>query len=384
MGYVSQDVTEEPPNQPNPSFAVIKDEKNVISLVVFGNVFNYVVERAIRFFRSFSVIILSIVVYDLNNDEKLFDIYSRGKENIFLELQDRLIEKNWDNYDFKFVVKLGTANRTSTTRKIARRPIGITQSRGTRSEMKMPFLSSVKPSPVMVKSRKLSNLKRRETDEVDLSPITPVKKKEKEEKTEEELQEEILKSLTDAPLNEDERSILKEILKHPKRKVQSNHIKKKTGLDQEVIRATLRNLVNKNILRVSSGWYILKKSISTPLSSKSAQIQGNRPVVRSEARLRRLKAQIEAESFGEREDDNDDLYPENSNKKIRKNDSDNGNPFSEETEFYTPVTNDDDIGSLSTSSRRKRSSRSNEFDDDSENDDSDDSGVGFESFDEEF
>ena len=74
---------------------------------------------------------------------------------------------------------------------------------------------------------------------------------EKEEKTEEEIQEEILKSLTDAPLNEDERAILKEILKHPKRRVQSTHIKKKTGLDQEVIRATLRNLVKCKLLSFS-------------------------------------------------------------------------------------------------------------------------------------
>ena len=358
LGYVSQDVTEEPPNQPNPSFAVIKDEKNVISLVVFGNVFNYVVERAIRFFRSFSVIILSIEVYDLSNDEKVLEEYSRGKENIFLELQDRLIEKGWENYDFKFVVKLGTANRSSSSRKMPLKPGRITPPRGIPSKMKMPFVSGIKPSPVMLKSRKLSQLKRRETDEDDLTPVTPVKKKEKEEKTEEEIQEEILKSLTDAPLNNDERSILKEILKHPKRKVQSNHIKKKTGLDQEVIRATLRNLVNKNILRVSSGWYILKKSISTPLSNKSAQFQTKKPVVRSEARLRRLKAQIEAESFGEREEDEDDLYPENSNKKRRSNDLDISSPFSEETEFYTPITDDEDVGALGGTSPRKQKSLS--------------------------
>jgi hypothetical protein len=383
LGYNSQDMTEEPPNQPNPTFAVIRDKKNIISLVIFGSVFSYVVERAIRFFRYFSVVIQSIEVYDISSEENLLNVKSQGTENIFQELQDRLVEKNWDNYDFKFVVKLGTASKPTQLKKGKTPTIIPAMIRPTPVNTTKKYVTPFKPSPVMLKSRKLSQLKRRISEEVDLTPTPTIQSKEKEEKTEEELQEEILKSLTDAPLNEDERTILKEILKHPKRKVQSNHIKKKTGLDQEVIRATLRQLVNKNILRVSSGWYILKKSISTPLSSKGAQAQAKKPLVRSEARIRRLRAQIEAESFGERDNEEEDMYPERPTKaKKSANDLDESR-FSEEQEFYSPITDEDDNNTRIGGGGGKKTRKINEFEDDVLEDEFGDEGFESTSLDEE-
>ncbi|MHA1989230.1 MAG: hypothetical protein ACW98D_21620, partial [Promethearchaeota archaeon] len=168
LGYSSQDVTEEPPNQPNPTFAVIRDKSNVISLVIFGNVFSYVVERTIRFFRYFSVIIQVIEVYDLSNDENLFNVKSQGAENIFQELQDRLVEKRWENYDFKFVIKLGTASKPSKLKESSselKSPSISTPSLGRKKQYVTPF----RPSPVMLKSRKLSQLKRRIPEEIDLT-----------------------------------------------------------------------------------------------------------------------------------------------------------------------------------------------------------------------
>jgi hypothetical protein len=382
LGYNSQDMTEEPPNQPNPTFAVIRDKKNIISLVIFGSVFSYVVERAIRFFRYFSVVIQSIEVYDISSDENLFNVRSQGTENIFQELQDRLVEKNWENYDFKFVVKLGTASKPTQLKKGKTPAIIPAMVRPTPVNATKKYVTPFKPSPVMLKSRKLSQLKRRVSEEVDLTPTPPIQSKEKEEKTEGELQEEILKSLTDAPLNDDERTILKEILKHPKRKVQSNHIKKKTGLDQEVIRATLRQLVNKNILRVSSGWYILKKSISTPFSSKGAQTQAKKPLVRSEARIRRLRAQIEAESFGERDNEEEDMYPERPTKAKKSADDLDESPFSEEQEFYSPITDEDD-NNTGIGGGGKKTRKINEFEDDVLEDEFGDEGFESTSLDEE-
>ncbi|MHA1991707.1 MAG: hypothetical protein ACW981_11660 [Candidatus Hodarchaeales archaeon] len=384
LGYNSQDMTEEPPNQPNPTFAVIRDKKNVISLVIFGSVFSYVVERAIRFFRYFSVVIQSIEVYDISSEENLFNVRSQGAENIFQELQDRLVEKNWENYDFKFVVKLGTASKSTQLKKVKPPTTIPSMMRPTPVTTTKKYVTPFKPSPVMLKSRKLSQLKRRISEEIDLTPTPPVQSKEKEEKTEEELQEEILKSLTDAPLNEDERTILKEILKHPKRKVQSNHIKKKTGLDQEVIRATLRQLVNKNILRVSSGWYILKKSISTPLSSKAAQAQAKKPLVRSEARIRRLRAQIEAESFGDRDNEEEDMYPERPAKAKKSADDLDESPFSEEQEFYSPITDEDDNNTaIGGGGGGKKTRKISEFEDDVLEDEFGDEGFESTSLDEE-
>lgn len=59
-------------------------------------------------------------------------------------------------------------------------------------------------------------------------------------------------------LTPEEISTIKAIKDRPNLKAQSNLLTKPTGLKQSILKEVLRNLVEKGILRVSYGWYILK------------------------------------------------------------------------------------------------------------------------------
>ncbi|MFX0185619.1 MAG: hypothetical protein ACFE95_21250, partial [Candidatus Hodarchaeota archaeon] len=59
-------------------------------------------------------------------------------------------------------------------------------------------------------------------------------------------------------LTQEEISTIKAIKARPNLKAQSNLLTRPTGLKQSVLKEVLRNLVDKGILRVSYGWYILK------------------------------------------------------------------------------------------------------------------------------
>ncbi|MFX0014584.1 MAG: hypothetical protein ACFFB2_05495 [Promethearchaeota archaeon] len=59
-------------------------------------------------------------------------------------------------------------------------------------------------------------------------------------------------------LTQEEISTIKAIKSRPNLKAQSNLLTRPTGLKQSVLKEVLRNLVEKGILRVSYGWYILK------------------------------------------------------------------------------------------------------------------------------
>ena len=59
-------------------------------------------------------------------------------------------------------------------------------------------------------------------------------------------------------LTPEEISTIKAIKARPNLKAQSNLLTRPTGLKQSVLKEVLRNLVEKGILRVSYGWYILK------------------------------------------------------------------------------------------------------------------------------
>jgi DNA-binding MarR family transcriptional regulator len=59
-------------------------------------------------------------------------------------------------------------------------------------------------------------------------------------------------------LTPEEISTIKAIKSRPNLKAQSNLLTRPTGLKQSVLKEVLRNLVEKGILRVSYGWYILK------------------------------------------------------------------------------------------------------------------------------
>lgn len=303
LGYYSAEVTEEPPNYPNPTFAIVKDPKtSIVSLVIIGNAFSYVTERTIRFFRNLRIIPQHIEVFDLDSDDLIFEVKPGTTDTPFYTFQKKLADKNWADYDFRIVIQLSSIGKQTRSSIPQKSPV---QDKKKASKKKtsagMPFVTPFKPSPVMVKPRKLSQLKLHEQSEEELLKAAQSRKeaKEKEKQAEKEKGDEIQIPTSVGELSENEKIILKEILKRPKRKVQSNHIRKITGLDQDVIRNTLRELVDKNILRVSSGWYILKKSIAAPLSSKTQDSSTTkRATVRSESRQRRLMSQIEAEAEG--------------------------------------------------------------------------------------
>ena len=59
-------------------------------------------------------------------------------------------------------------------------------------------------------------------------------------------------------LTPEEISTIKAIKSRPNLKAQSNLLTRPTGLKQSILKEVLRNLVDKGILRVSYGWYILK------------------------------------------------------------------------------------------------------------------------------
>jgi predicted transcriptional regulator len=59
-------------------------------------------------------------------------------------------------------------------------------------------------------------------------------------------------------LTSEEIATIKAIKSRPNLKAQSNLLTRPTGLKQSILKEVLRNLVDKGILRVSYGWYILK------------------------------------------------------------------------------------------------------------------------------
>lgn len=385
LGYFEEPPLIEPPNSPNPTFAIIKDpETQKVSLIIMGSVFSYMTERTIRFFRDSNISLQNIEVYDISTDEKLLELNPSKSNNPLYELQQELTEHGWSNYDFKIISELvvSRAVKQSAVTSIANEL--VTTEKPVIKGLS-PFITPFKPSPIMIKPKKFSQLKTTETNDSELLSPIPNKTENKTEDKSTPTETDAI-SLIEIPLNDDEKAILREILKHPKRKVQSNHIKKKTGLDQEVIRNTLRDLVDKNILRVSSGWYILKKSIALPITSKSSQENNSnskRPVVRTEARTRKLMAKIEAEAAGERDDEEEDAYPEHHMATTGSSeeepitaefDDTNEFPLTEEVDFFggklprdedeegsigAPMSEDIEIGRKTSRRGRPRTNTSN-------------------------
>lgn len=79
-------------------------------------------------------------------------------------------------------------------------------------------------------------------------------------------------------LTSEEISTIKAIKDRPNLKAQSNLLTRPTGLKQSVLKEVLRNLVEKGILRVSYGWYILKDKHILEHKRASALDQVKEPV----------------------------------------------------------------------------------------------------------
>jgi len=91
-------------------------------------------------------------------------------------------------------------------------------------------------------------------------------------------------SRTGEGLTPEEISTIKAIKSRPNLKAQSNLLTRPTGLKQSILKEVLRNLVDKGILRVSYGWYILKdkhilEQKRGPHSSGTATTKGTELVV---------------------------------------------------------------------------------------------------------
>lgn len=85
-------------------------------------------------------------------------------------------------------------------------------------------------------------------------------------------------------LTPEEIATIKAIKSRPNLKAQSNLLTRPTGLKQSVLKEVLRNLVDKGILRVSYGWYILKdkfilehKRVSLLLDDEEEEFQFEMP-----------------------------------------------------------------------------------------------------------
>ncbi len=92
-------------------------------------------------------------------------------------------------------------------------------------------------------------------------------------------------SRTGEGLTPEEIATIKAIKSRPNLKAQSNLLTRPTGLKQSILKEVLRNLVDKGILRVSYGWYILKdkhileqkRGVAVSDSTKSAKPTMNIP-----------------------------------------------------------------------------------------------------------
>ncbi|MFX1514166.1 MAG: hypothetical protein ACFFCQ_16435 [Promethearchaeota archaeon] len=65
-------------------------------------------------------------------------------------------------------------------------------------------------------------------------------------------------------LTDIESIIVNALLERPKNKAQSNLLARSTGIAQDQIKGVLRGLVKKGVVRVSSGWYVLRKDRIQP------------------------------------------------------------------------------------------------------------------------
>ena len=184
LGYFEEPPLIEPPNSPNPTFAIIKDpETQKVSLIIMGSVFSYMTERTIRFFRDSNISLQNIEVYDISTDEKLLELNPSKSNNPLYELQQELTEHGWSNYDFKIISELvvSRAVKQSAVTSIANEL--VTTEKPVIKGLS-PFITPFKPSPIMIKPKKFSQLKTTETNDSELlSPIPNKTEKKTQDKT---------------------------------------------------------------------------------------------------------------------------------------------------------------------------------------------------------
>ncbi len=306
----------------NPSLKIKQEPKRKTLIIeIVANAWHPIVEFLFRYLKELGVNYRSLEVFSIPEEDKLFEIDSSTTLNMLFTVQQRLFDRNMSNSDVVMVLNL---NAYAVSKRLT------TKSPSPLIKPKLPIKTTLGVSPVMFKRSKLSQLAKRDIPEPEPVIVAP---------PEPEVQPE---DVVDLPilqeLSENEQTILREILKRPKKKVQSNHIAKKTNFEQDIIRDVLRDLVNKGILRVSSGWYVLKKqpsgkddeeeeddevtSSKKPIRSSkrvSSKRRGSRKAGRKKSEVTKQveeeedipNAKVEPDTdddFGDEGDDTDDSY----------------------------------------------------------------------------
>lgn len=236
--------------QPNPNFQLYQHpRKRTLIVEIVGNLWSFMTELSIKYLKELGVQPKVIQVYSEKSNNKIFEIESIP--NPLFVIQQHFNDDIENSLDFKLIIQMGAVSTKIINKKHQIKP-GKLASPLRKIPLPMRIKSTVAPSQIMFKRRKLSQLARREIEEPETPIPPPIQPKEEDPIVVYHLP--ILDTLS-----KPQQVILKEILRRPKKKVQSNHIAKKTNLEQDLIRTVLRELVDKNVLRVSSGWYILKK-----------------------------------------------------------------------------------------------------------------------------
>lgn len=243
-----QEIYLDPTNDANflPTLKLNQDsEKKTLIIEILGSPWHIITELTFRYLKEIGVTFKFVKVFSIGNESKLFEVDGSTFPNIIFTVQQRLKDRDLFKSEIKIVLHLSTfgiGKKTLSTPSLLRK----------KPNLPIKGIKGIKTSlvsPVMFKRSKLSQLAKRDIPEPEPVYVPPPKP---------EIPEEYNLPILDE-LAEEEQIILKEILKRPKKKVQSNHIAKHTNLEQEVIRDVLRELVNKGILKVTSGWYVLKK-----------------------------------------------------------------------------------------------------------------------------
>ena len=227
----------------NPSIKISQESKRKTLIIeIVSNAWHPIVEFLFRYLKELGVNYRSVEIYSIPEEDKIFELDSSTTQNLLFTIQQRLFDRNLFDSEVIMVLNLNAFA-------VGRKPMLSTPSPLIKPSV--PLKTALNVSPVMFKRSKLSQLAKRDIPEPEPVIVAP---------PEPEIQPE---DVVDLPilqeLSVNEQTILKEILKRPKKKVQSNHIAKKTNFEQDIIRDVLRDLVNKGILKVSSGWYVLKK-----------------------------------------------------------------------------------------------------------------------------
>ncbi|MHA2299013.1 MAG: hypothetical protein ACXAEU_12355 [Candidatus Hodarchaeales archaeon] len=230
--------------------------KGSFLLLIRGN-FGHFLSEYVRFIESLGLTAVKIQLADLDGEDNYYQSsWKQDKRNMIPHFMTKASDEGW--LYGEFVIKIYFLRGKKKDAK--ERKMDDLAAHSSYSS----YPGTSQPTEIMYRERKLSKLARREvSDPVILTPrISHVKSAVIEEKP----RQEYLDIYDQADIDHNEKLVLKEIMARTKRKAQSNHLKKTTGLDQELIRKILRGLVEKGVLQVSSGWYILPDKMDEPAS----------------------------------------------------------------------------------------------------------------------